>query len=96
MLSSLKLTRTRNGLIYEDGSPIQSPLKIVRVRRGLKQRVVAAAIGLDSGNYCRIERGIGQTPQNAEAIAKFFGHEVTEMQILYPERYLPVEEMNPD
>jgi transcriptional regulator with XRE-family HTH domain len=96
MLSTMNLTRTRNGLIQEDGRPIESPLKRVRVRRGLKQREVAAALKLDNGQYGRIEKGVGQTPQNAEAIAKFFGHEITEMQILYPERYILVEEMKPD
>lgn len=93
MLSTMKLKRTRNGLIQEDGKPIESPLKRVRLRRGLKQSEVAAALNLDTSQYCRIEKGVGQTPANAEAIAKFFGDEVTEMQILYPQRYPPTEEM---
>jgi len=91
------LTRTRNGLFHPNGKPIQSPLKLARLRRGLKSRAVAEAVNMDNGQYSRIERGAGLTPANAEAIAKFFGHEVTEMQILYPERYLiPAEEMHPD
>lgn len=58
-----------------------------RQKRGLRQRDVANAVDIDQGYYSRIENGAAVSPEIAERVAKFFGHEVTEMQILYPERY---------
>lgn len=67
-----------------------TPLRIARERRGLTLRQVADATDMDPANLSRIERG-DQVPskESVEALAKFFGHEVTEMQIIFPERYLP-------
>ena len=68
-------------------------LKAVRLRRGLTSRAVARAISLDSGYYSRLEGGAAPSPERASQIAAFFGQEVTEHQLLYPDRYLqPVPE----
>lgn len=68
---------------------MKTPLRLARERRDLTIVQVSAATGIDPGNLSRIERGC-QTPSTdvAEKLAKFFGHEVTEIQILYPERYV--------
>lgn len=72
---------------------MKSPLRHARERRGLTLKAVADAVAADQGNISRIERG-EQTPSKelAEALARFFGHEVTEMQIIYPERYRDAQE----
>jgi transcriptional regulator with XRE-family HTH domain len=68
---------------------MDTPLKAIRLRRELTLAQVAAAVKSDTGNLSRVERG-EQTAsvELAEKLAKFFGHEVTEMQILYPSRYM--------
>lgn len=64
------------------------PLKAARLKRGLTLSEVAAAVGTDAGNISRMENGKQQpSPKTAEALAKFFGYEITEIQILYPERF---------
>lgn len=67
-----------------------SPLKATRVKRGQTLAEVSQAVGTDSGNLSRIENG-RQTasPQLAEKLAKHFGYEITEIQIVYPERFQP-------
>lgn len=65
-----------------------SPLKALRTARGQTLAAVAAAVSTDVGNLSRIENQKQKaSPELAERLAKFFGHAVTEMQILYPERY---------
>lgn len=75
---------------------MKSPLRRARERRGLTLKEVADQVAIDQGNLSRIERG-EQTPAKnlAEALCKFFGHEVTEMQIIYPERYAQSEQVLP-
>lgn len=70
-----------------------SPLREARKRRGWTlQEVVARLIeqgcSLDTGNLSRIERG-KQTASTtaAEKLCQVFGGELTELQILYPERF---------
>lgn len=67
---------------------MKTPLRLVRKRREMTIVQVAMAVGLDPGNLSRIERGC-QTPSKdvAEKLANFFGNEITEIHILYPERY---------
>ena len=66
----------------------KTPLRLVREKRGLTIQQVAASIQIDPSNVSRIERGV-QTPTKsvAEKLASFFGNEVSETQIIYPERY---------
>lgn len=66
-----------------------TPLRRARKARNLTLSDVCSRIPrLDTGNLSRIERG-EQRPsaETAEALAKFFDNEVTEIQILYPERF---------
>lgn len=68
---------------------MQTPLRKMRVEKGLTISEVAIATGLDVGNLSRIERGIQVTSlKTAEKLSKFFKGKITEMQILYPQRYM--------
>lgn len=72
---------------------MNTPLKNLRKKSNLTLRQVADAIELDPSNLSRIERGQQPaTPSMAEKISKYFDGRVTEMQILYPERYQTKEE----
>lgn len=68
---------------------MHSPLKQARMKRGMTLQQVAAAVGVDSGNLSRIERG-QQVPNKelAEKLANFFNGDITEIQIIYPERFI--------
>lgn len=67
---------------------MNTPLRQVRERRNLTIQQVASAVGIDSGNLSRIERGI-QVPSKdlTEKLSQYFDNEVTETQIIYPERF---------
>lgn len=68
---------------------MQTPLRKMRVEKGLTISDVAVATQLDVGNLSRIERGIQVTSlETAERLARYFGQQITEMQILYPQRYM--------
>lgn len=65
-----------------------SMIKTLRLQRGQTLAQVAAAVGTDAGNMSRIENGKqAASPAMAEKLAKHFGYAITEMQILYPERF---------
>jgi transcriptional regulator with XRE-family HTH domain len=67
---------------------METPLKKLRLRRGLTATEVAAAVGIDQAQYTRIENGAGTTPKTAEKIVEFFGKRwINEMRVLYPERF---------
>lgn len=61
---------------------------MAREKRELTLQQVALAVGIDSGNLSRIERGT-QTPSKdlTERLVGFYEGEVTEMQIIFPERF---------
>lgn len=65
-----------------------STIKTIRLKRGQTLTQVAQAIGTDAGNLSRVENG-KQTPspKMAARLALHFGYEITEIQILYPERF---------
>jgi transcriptional regulator with XRE-family HTH domain len=65
-----------------------SPLKQARLSRGLTLEQVASAVDIDTGNLSRIERGL-QIPSKelAEALVKYYDNEITETQIIYPDRF---------
>jgi transcriptional regulator with XRE-family HTH domain len=66
-----------------------TPLRAIRTARHLSLATVATAIGLDTGNLSRIERMTQQaSPSTAEALSNYFDREITEEQILYPERFV--------
>ena len=65
-----------------------TPLKSVRIHRGETLATVAASVNTDVGNLSRIENRKQKTsPELAERLAKHYGYAVTEIQILYPERF---------
>ena len=72
---------------------MNSPLKLARLSREQTLHQVAEALGIDTGNLSRIERGT-QVPSKelAEKLANYFGNGLTEMQIIYPERYVEPEQ----
>lgn len=65
-----------------------TPLKKVRIKNEETLQDVAKVVGVDTGNLSRIERGL-QVPSKdlAAKLASHFNHEVTEMHILFPERF---------
>jgi len=68
-----------------NGGGMDTPLKRLRVRQGLTLKVVSKASGIDVGNLSRIERGLQITSlSNAKKLSKFFGGEVSEIEILFP------------
>lgn len=70
-----------------------TPLRAIRTARQLSLASVSKAIGLDTGNLSRIERMTQQaSPSTAEALANYFDREITEEQILYPERFIDKSE----
>ena len=71
----------------------ETKLAQLRAKRGLSQQKVASACGLSQSLYAKLElRRSSASPQTAAKLAAFFGHEITEMQILYPERYESMKE----
>lgn len=67
---------------------ICTPLRRVRLSTGRSIHDVAGAVRTTAGNLSRIENG-KQRPSAALAarLAQEFGSQITEMQILYPERF---------
>lgn len=69
---------------------MSTPLQRARLSdtRSLSQAEVAAGVGMTQSFYSKIEGGRTQaTPEWAEKLASFFGYRVSEMEILYPERF---------
>lgn len=70
-----------------------TPLKKMRIKKGLTLSGVVSLLAgkgesIDTGNLSRIERGIQRpSPRLAESIVSVFGGELSEMHIIYPERY---------
>lgn len=69
-----------------------TPLRMAREQRRLTIQQVATSVGIDPGNLSRIERG-KQVPSKdlAEKLCQVFGGEVTETQIIYPERFVQAD-----
>ncbi|MBK0350865.1 helix-turn-helix transcriptional regulator [Leclercia adecarboxylata] len=65
-----------------------TPLRKARLKAKMTIQEVASSIKCDPGNLSRMERGIQRpSPEVAERLAKLFSAELTEIQILYPERF---------
>lgn len=65
-----------------------TPIRKARIKAGWTIQQVASSAGIDCGNLSRIERGMSVSPRMAESLVDIyhpFG--LTEMHILYPERY---------
>ncbi len=73
---------------------MQTPLRKLRLEQHLTIQDVAKATEIDVGNLSRIERGKQVTSLTiAEKLSKFFGGAISEMQILYPQRFLVPDEV---
>lgn len=72
-----------------------TPLRNARIESSLTITQVASAVGCDPGNLSRMERGIQRpSPEVAEKLAAYFGPKLTEIQILYPERFVTTSKAN--
>ena len=66
-----------------------TPLRKMRVEKGLTIAEVSKLTEIDVGNLSRIERGKQVTSlETAEKLSKFFEGKISEMQILYTHRYM--------
>lgn len=76
-----------------------TPLRKIRLAREESIHQVADAVGTNAGNLSRIETSKQKaSPELAEKLATYFGYAVTEIQILYPERFpsAPVVDITTD
>lgn len=68
---------------------MKTPLRKLRLEHKKTIQDVAKATNIDVGNLSRIERGKQVTSlEIAEKLCKYFGGEISEMQILFPQRFL--------
>jgi len=73
---------------------MKSPLRIAREKQDMTLQDLAAKVDSDVGNLSRIERG-KQIPSGelaAKICAQFPAGEITELHLIYPERYTQPEE----
>jgi transcriptional regulator with XRE-family HTH domain len=75
---------------------MKSPLRKVRERKGQTITEVGRAVTVDPGNLSRIENCKQKaSTELAEKLAKHFNNEITEMEILYPDRFIDPDTPNP-
>ena len=67
-----------------------SPLRLIRKRNGYSLQQVCLIVGMDNGHLSRIERGEKTSADLAERLSTFFKREISEIEILYPERYCTI------
>lgn len=68
---------------------MKTPLRQIRERRGQTIVQVGDAVGLDCGNLSRIENCKQKASlELAEKLAKHFEYAISELEILYPERFM--------
>lgn len=69
---------------------MKSPLRQIRERKGQTIVEVSRAVSIDPGNLSRVENGKQKaSTELAEKLAQHFAHEISEMEILYPDRFMP-------
>ena len=67
---------------------MNSPLRKIRLKKRLTLAAVSAAVGTDAGNLSRLERRTQVAgPDIAARLSRFFGGAISELEIIYPERY---------
>ncbi|MDE1494864.1 helix-turn-helix domain-containing protein [Xenorhabdus bovienii] len=67
---------------------MDTPLRKIRKELGFTLSQVANAVDCDTGNLSRMEIGIQKPTLNlAERLVTFFEKKISEIQILYPERF---------
>jgi len=68
---------------------MQTPLRKIRIDNELTIVQVATAINCDAGNLSRLERGTQSASlELAEKLSQFYEGKISEMQILYPQRFM--------
>jgi transcriptional regulator with XRE-family HTH domain len=68
---------------------MKSPLRQIRERKGQTIVEVSRAVSIDPGNLSRVENGKQKaSTELAEKLAQHFGNEISEMEILYPDRFM--------
>lgn len=68
---------------------MKSPLRQIRERKGQTIVEVGRAVSVDAGNLSRVENCKQKaSTELAEKLAKHFDNEITEMEILYPDRFI--------
>jgi putative transcriptional regulator len=67
---------------------MQTPLRKIRLLRGLSLQRVATEVGSDTGNLSRIETGKQVARKDlTDRLAALFAPDINELHIIYPERY---------
>lgn len=75
---------------------MKSPLRRAREAKGQTIVEVSRAVGTDAGNLSRIENCKQRaSTEMAEKLVAHFGSEITEIEILYPERFAKPDEQHP-
>lgn len=71
---------------------MKSPLRQIRERKGQTIVEVGRAVSIDPGNLSRIENCKQKaSTELAEKLVKHFENEITEMEILYPDRFITAD-----
>lgn len=66
----------------------ESPLRSIRKAKGFSLQDVCSSVDVDNGHLSRIERGEQTSPDMAEKLSLFFNQEISEIEILYPKRFM--------
>ena len=74
-------------------TPLRTPLRKACDKRGITFKDLAKEVGTDVGNISRIQRGkqIPNSDLAAKICAQFPDGEITELHLIYPERYMAPE-----
>lgn len=81
----------------KQGESMETKLRKIRLEKKLTLQFVASATNCDPGNLSRIERGItAATPRLAEKLSLFFCGEISEMEIIFPEREIHAPNQHAD
>lgn len=71
---------------------MDTPLRKIRLERGLTLTEVSRATDIDEGNLSRLERNAQRaSPDKAEILSKFYEGGISELEIIYPERFMGKE-----
>lgn len=74
---------------------MKSPLRQIRERKGQTLVEVGRAVSVDPGNLSRIENCKQQaSAELAERLVLHFNREITEIEILYPDRFAAAGEVS--
>lgn len=68
---------------------MDTPLRKIRLERGLTLTDVSRATDIDEGNLSRLERMEQKaSPDTAERLSRFYDGQISEMEIIYPDRFM--------